>query len=257
MSIDLVDTHCHLNITENFPEPGPFIEAASAAGVGRLILIGLDLPTSERAVELAEEHENVFAVVGHHPNYAADYSSSELGRYQSWLSHPKVVALGEMGLDFHWDYATREQQERCLREQLDLAQDTGSPVVFHCRDAYADLLNLLEKREPGPFLFHCFSGDGEDARRALALGCSFGFDGPLTYKNNEGLRALVRDLPREKVVIETDSPYLTPEPHRGKPNQPAYLPFVNTALARLWGVTEEESGRITTENAERFFPKLC
>lgn len=256
MSTELYDTHCHLNLQENFPAPEPYFQNALSAGVTRLNLVSLDLASSYRAVELAENHEGVFAIIGRHPNYAADYDPAELKSFEEILSHPKVVALGEIGLDYHWDYATREQQEICLLDQLDLAERVGKPVVFHCREAYADLLSLLEERRRLPFLFHCFSGNSHEAERALALGAYLGVDGPLTYKKADELRALVGSLPRDRVVLETDSPYLSPEPFRGKPNEPAHLAFVNRTLAKVWEISEEESARTTTENALAFF-RLC
>lgn len=251
--IDLIDTHCHLNVSEYFPDPEPFIKAAASVGVRRMVLVTLDVKGGPRAVELAERHEGLFAIVGHHPNYAADYSSDELGELERMLKHPKVVALGEIGLDYHWDHASKEQQLAALKDQLDLAASLGKPVVFHCREAYRDLLELLESRAELPYLFHCFSGDADDAKRALILGGYFGVDGPITYKSKAPFREFLSTLPRDRIVLETDSPYLTPEPHRGKSNQPAYLTFVNEALAKVWNVAAEESARITTSNAERFF----
>jgi TatD DNase family protein len=253
MSSDLFDTHCHLNLEENFADPEPFFANAYAAGVNRMSLVALDVVSSRRAIELAEAHEGVYAIIGRHPNYAADYDPAELVELREMLKHPKVVALGEIGLDFHWEYATLEQQERCLFDQLDLASELQVPVVFHCRKAYPELLTSLEKRPKLSYDFHCFSGGAEDAARAIALDCYFGFDGPLTYKKSTELRELVNTLPRDRVLLETDSPYMSPEPFRGKPNEPANVVYINRALSQTWGVTEEESARLTTENAIRFF----
>jgi TatD DNase family protein len=253
MSSELFDTHCHLNLEENFADPEPFFENAYKAGVKRMALVALDIMGSRRAVELAETHEGVYAIVGRHPNYAADYDPQELGELRQLLGHPKVVGLGEIGLDFHWEYATLEQQERCLFDQLDLALELQVPVVFHCREAYPELLTVLEKRPRLSYDFHCFSGDTEDAARAMALDCYFGFDGPLTYKKSSELRELVKTLPKNRVLLETDSPYMSPEPVRGKPNEPANVIYINKALSQTWGVSEEESAAVTTENAIRFF----
>ena len=136
------------------------------------------------------------------------------------LSHPKVVAFGEVGFDFYWDKSTPEQQERCFKDHLDLGAKHSKPVVFHCRDANDELLTHLEARPPLRYLFHCFSGDAGHARRATTLDAYFGFDGPLTYPKNEALRGIARSVPRDRIVIETDSPYMSPVPHRGKPNRP-------------------------------------
>lgn len=296
----LIDTHCHLNLTEHFPDPSAEIEFARSMGVERLIVVGIDLPTSQIAIDLAERFEEVYAVAGIHPNHTADYTPALIPPLREMLAHPKVVALGEIGLDYHWDYATREQQYEALKAQLDLAEEQQTPIVFHCREAYEDLLDILESRlgprveypakgeseirmpplaapepestnstSPNPqpksqnlkpkipkLLLHCFAGTPQDAQRAIALDCYFGVDGPLTYKNAQGLRDLVQTLPRNRVVIETDAPYLTPVPHRGKPNRPAYVAHVNSMLATLWQVSQEEAAEITTANAKSFFNPL-
>lgn len=253
MAAELFDTHCHLNIAKHFPDAESEIERARKAGVTRLALVGIDIPSNERAIELAGAIENVFAIVGWHPNEAAIFNEEILEKIEDWARHPKAVAIGEIGLDYHWDDATPAQQKVCLAAQLNLAERLDMPVVFHCRKAYDDLLDILESRPIRPYLFHCFSGDSGHASRVRALNGFIGVDGPLTYKKSDDLRAFVEDWPRDRLVLETDSPYLTPEPFRGKPNSPAYVPFINAVLANEWGVDEEESARITTANACGFF----
>lgn len=249
----LIDTHCHLNDAEAFPDPKAFLLEARMAAVERVIVVGVEPESCARAIELAEENEGVYAIVGWHPNYTAAYTDEGLARIETMLDHPKVVALGEIGLDFHWQYATLEQQERALHAQLDLAVRIGKPVVFHCREAYPSLLTILESRPRHPYLFHCFAGDFADAGRAMALDCYFGIDGPISYKKSTQLREIVRALPLNRLVVETDSPYLTPEPFRGKPNKPAYVAIVNAALASTLGIEPPECAALTTANAERFF----
>lgn len=249
----LFDTHCHLNDAEAFPEPGAAIKEAKAAGVDRLVVVGIDTEWSERAVEIAAEYEGIYAVVGWHPTSTARFRPAELDRIRELAAHPKVVAIGEIGLDYHWAYSTREQQFTALHAQLDLARELEMPMVFHCREAYPDLLDVLETRGPGPYLLHCFAGDVEDARRALALGCLFGVDGPVTYKKADPLRSVLREIGLQHLVIETDSPWMAPAPHRGKPNRPAWVRFVNDGLAAALGVTPEEVEAATSANAERFF----
>ena len=253
MPVELFDTHCHLNLADHFPDPDAEIARAKEAGVTRLALVGIDLETSRRSVEIAERHEGVYAVVGWHPNSAAQWCSSLIPQIEELLSHPRSVALGEIGLDYHWDFATPEQQKTCLNDQLDLAAKLNKPVVFHCRKAYDDLLDILEKREKGPYLFHCFSGDSVHANRVEKLGGFIGVDGPITYKKSEELRQLCRHWPRNRIVLETDSPYLSPEPYRSKPNHPANLQFINAKLAECWNSSPEETAKKTTENALRFF----
>ena len=251
--VRLVDTHCHLNLPEHFPDPAATIASARQAGVDRVLVVGIDEPSNRRAVELAEQFNEVYAIVGWHPNSASSYSPDARNLIETLASHPKARAIGEIGLDYHWDYATEEEQDRCLRDQLDLAKSLDMPVVFHCREAYQDLLDVLEDRPAQPYLFHCFSGDAVDAGRAEALGSYFGVDGPITYKKSHGLRDLVAQMPPNRIVLETDSPYMAPEPFRGRPNTPANIPLINNALAAALGIGSEECANLTTANAERFF----
>lgn len=248
----MIDTHCHLNLVEAFPDVQASVREAIAAGVTRLIVIGIDLETSRRALEIAEAHEGVFATVGIHPNSSSEYSGAELADLEEMLAHPKAVAVGEIGLDYHWRYASQEKQKRSLVDQIALAKRLSKPAVFHCREAYDDLLDILADSKPSPWLLHCFSGNSQHARKAVGLGCYFGVDGPITYPKAKELREVVAALPRDRLVIETDSPYLTPVPHRGKPNKPAYLPLVNQGLAECLGLEPDECARLTTDNAERF-----
>ncbi|MFZ4506662.1 MAG: TatD family hydrolase [Fimbriimonas sp.] len=250
----LIDTHCHLNDTNAFPDPGIAVDEALGAGLTHLIVVGVDEESSRLAVELADRYAPVWAVVGWHPNYTAKYT--DLGGILPLLTHPKVVAIGEVGLDFHWDYATREQQERALFDQLELAAEVELPIVFHCREAYPALLPILEARGPGPYLMHCFAGNKEEALRAIELGSYFGVDGPVTYPKATELRSVIESLPNDRIVLETDSPWLSPVPYRGKPNRPAFLPFIQQVVANLMGQSLEESAHTTSQNALRFFPKI-
>lgn len=249
----LIDTHCHLNDAEAFPDPAAELEAAAAESVEQVIVVGVNPEDWERAIVLAERFDAVHAIVGWHPNYTATYDASSLSELRARLAHPKVRALGEIGLDYHWDYAPHAIQHRALRDQLALARDTSKPVVFHAREAYKDLLDVLESEPPHPYLFHCFAGTAEDAGRAMALDAMFGVDGPISYKSAHGLRDVIRQIPLDRLVVETDAPYMTPVPLRGKPNRPAYVRWVNAALAAALGISEEACAAATTANARRFF----
>ncbi|MCB0825819.1 MAG: TatD family hydrolase [Armatimonadetes bacterium] len=255
----LIDTHCHLNDTEAFPNPSEAIAEARAAGVEKLIVIGVDTESSRLAVEIAEQHEGVYATVGWHPNYTQNFNKLELAEIEKLITHPKVVAIGEIGMDFHWDYATSDEQRSALLLQLDLAGKYEKPVVFHCREAEWFLLPILEKRiqicpkERGKWLLHCFAGSQDDAKRAIELDCMFGVDGPVTYKKADELRETIQTIGLERIVIETDAPWMTPVPHRGKRNKPAWVKHVNEGLAETFDVTPEVTARITTKNAEDFF----
>lgn len=249
----MIDTHCHLNDVKAFPDPRAEIDAALAVGVDRLIVVGTNPPDWAKAVDLAETHPEVFAIVGWHPNYTADYDAASLEELERLLGHPRVLALGEIGLDYHWDYSPRMTQFDALRDQLDLASRLKVPVVFHAREAYSDLLDILEARPPHPYLFHCWAGNAEEAARGVALGGFFGVDGPVTYKKADELRGVLASIPLDRLVLETDAPYMAPVPYRGKPNRSAYIPMINVALAEVHGVSAEECARVTTNNAERFF----
>lgn len=249
----LIDTHCHLNAADAFPDPDRTLDEARAAGVQGFLIVGVDVPGSRRAIEIAERHDDVWAIVGHHPNYAHQYKPAMLAEYRDLLAHPKSRALGEIGLDYHWDFATREEQMDCLLPQLDLAAEIGVPVVFHAREAYSDLLTILESRERHPYLFHCFAGNAEEAQRAMALDAYFGVDGPITYKKSDELRQVIGMVPKSRVVVETDSPYMAPVPHRGKPNSPACIPLILQAVADVWDRTLAEAEAITDANAREFF----
>lgn len=249
----LIDTHCHLNDAKAFPDPRAEIDAAKGLGVERLIVVGTAPDDWERAVALAEAHPEVWAIVGWHPNYTSDYRPASLARLRELLAHPRVLALGEIGLDYHWAYADRSVQHAALRDGLDLASETGKPVVFHAREAYSDLLDVLEARPPHPYLFHCFAGSAEEGARAVALGARFGVDGPVTYPKAEELRAVLRSLPFDRLVVETDAPYMSPVPYRGKPNRPAYVRHVAEGLATALGRSYEEVAETTTATARAFF----
>ncbi len=249
----LIDTHCHLNFPDAFPNPEEAIEEALREGVERMVAIGCDLESSRAAVDLAERFEAVHAAVGVHPNYAEGYRPEQLSALARMLAHPKVAALGEIGLDFYRETASEASQIAALDDQLALAESTGKPVVFHCREAYPQLLDRLERAAPERFVLHCFAGSKEDARRAARLGAWFGVDGPITYKSAAPLREVVATLPREKLLLETDSPYMTPVPFRGKPNRPAYVRFVAAGLGATLGMEAEAVALLTSGNAKAFF----
>ena len=249
----LIDTHCHLNDAKAFPDPAGAVREANEAGVEKMIVVGVDERTSGRALQLTEEIDCLYAVVGWHPTSADEYRRDSLDRIERMLEHPKAVALGEIGLDFYWDKTTPEQQYACLRDQLELAARTGASVVFHCRDAYDELLSLLEDLDRVPYLFHCFGGDFVQAQRAVALGAYFGVDGPISYPKNHDLRSVFSGLPRDRILVETDSPYMAPVPNRGKPNRPAWVVHVNEALAGALEISPGECAELTTANADRFF----
>lgn len=249
----LIDTHSHIHNPENFPDPSAEVAAAKEAGVERIIVVGCEPQDWTMATAFAEKHDEVFAICGWHPNYTANYDPIDLPILIRVLKHPKVLAIGEIGLDYHWDYAPVTLQRKALKDQLRLGEETGKPIVFHAREAYSDLLDILETLPRQKYLFHCFAGTKEDARRALRLGAYFGCNGPITYKKADELRSVFSFIPPHKIVLETDAPYMAPVPHRGKPNRPAYIPILNKALAELHNMTQDEMAAQTTQNAIDFF----
>jgi len=255
----LIDTHCHFNharFADDMPEA---IERARQVGVTQMIVVGADREGSEQAVVIAEEiGDGVFATIGVHPHDAKDWDAATEARFRTLADHPKVVAIGEIGLDYHYDFSPREAQFEAFRAQMRLARDTGLPVVIHCREAYADTLQLLgeEGADETGGVMHCWAGTVEEANQTVALGLALGFGGTLTFKNAEEVRQAAQTVPLETLLIETDAPYLAPMPHRGKRNEPAYVRLIAERLAELRGMTLEEIAVLTTGNAHRTFPKL-
>lgn len=255
----IFETHCHIHSLDRFDASDPSLSGADVlnrarlAGVGTVVVIGTDPEDWDTALAFADMHDDVYAALAWHPNSTASYRPGEIRRLQQALLHPKAIAVGETGLDLHWNAATLEQQTAALQDQLELAASLSLPVIFHARDATPQLLDHLEAQPARPYLFHCFSGDAQDAERLNRLGGYVGIGGPLTYRKNAGLREIAVAYPRDRVVVETDSPYLSPEPLRGKPNEPANLTHILRRLADLWDVTVEEATEITAANARRFF----
>ncbi len=265
----LIDTHCHLNLAQFDADREVVLARARSAGVGRVVVIGIDRATNREVVELAERYPDVYAVVGYHPNSADELDAPALDQLREDLRHPRVVALGEIGLDFYWDRQPRALQAEVFQAQLDLAVESGKPIVVHIRsrpepghDAHAATWAILQRwaaRHPWrgtdrPLgVLHCFSGDAGLADAALREGFYLGVDGPVTYKNGKALRALAQTWPLDRVVIETDAPYLPPHPYRGQRNEPAYVRLVAEKLAELHGLNVDEVAPATTAAAERLF----
>lgn len=248
----LVDSHAHLDMLK---DPAAALRRAMENQVAQVVAIGIDLDSSLRAAELTREHIGVFCTVGLHPHDAGKASVglwSELKRLA--LTAP-AVAVGECGLDYYRDRSPRTTQREVFKRQIELALDLGLPLVVHDREAHADVLGIL--RESGAErvggVVHCFSGDRRFAKRVLDLGFMIGVPGTITYKNNDELREVVKSVPLNKLLIETDCPFLSPEPYRGKPNEPAYLLHTLTALAEVLGQEPETVAATTADNARRLF----
>ena len=246
----LVDTHCHLDMLD----VEGALERMEAAGVGRAVTIGVDLASSEWAVRAAEQHPQLWATVGLHPHDAKDRTDALMTRIEELAAHPRVVGVGEAGLDYHYDNSPRDEQRVSFAEQIALAKRSGKALVIHSRDAWDDTFAILEREgAPERLVFHCWSGDADYARRAVAMGAVLSFSGTVTFKNANDLRAVAEVTPLERIVIETDAPFLTPQPHRGKRNEPAYVRFVAEEIARVKAVPTADVEQVTTANAEKLF----
>jgi TatD DNase family protein len=258
MMVPLVDTHCHLDWHAFDSDRDEVIRRAIDAGVTRMITIGVDVPSSRRSIELAERYTEVFAAVGVHPNDCGDFKADTLNEIRLLARHPKAVAIGEIGLDYYWQKVDHDTQARVFNAQLDLAAELGKPVIIHSRDAAMDVIAILEKRvrHDAPRhsgVLHSYFDDVSIAQQAFALGFLIGVTGPITFKKSDREREIVRRVPLDRILIETDAPFLTPVPHRGQRNEPAYVRHVAEVVAQTRGLTFEEVARQTTLNAERLF----
>ncbi|HHU61350.1 MAG: TatD family hydrolase [Bacillota bacterium] len=249
----MIDSHAHLNDPAFTDDLEQVILQASEAGVDEIINVGYDLESSSYGIELAERFDRLWAVVGLHPHDAKTWTSQTEDALRKMVKHPKVLAIGETGLDFHYDNSPRNDQREVFRQQLALAREVDLPAVIHSRDAAQETLEIIKEYSDVPCLLHCYSGSFEMAEEYIKLGCYFSFGGPITFKNANRLRNVVARMPLERVLIETDCPYLTPHPHRGKRNEPAYLLYTAEKLAEISGHTLEEIARITEENTRKFF----
>lgn len=249
----LVDTHAHLHDPAFDADRDAVLERARAAGVGLFLTIGTDVATSEAAVALAAAHPDVYAAVGIHPHDAAQADPAALARLGALARAPRVVAVGEIGLDYYRNLAPPDVQRAALVAQLRLARAVRRPVLLHCRDAHADLLALCRAEGVAAVggILHCFSGDLAVADEGLALGLLISVAGPVTYPNSRRLAEVVRALPLEALVLETDCPYLPPQPWRGRRNEPAYLPATADRVAALRGVPVAAIAQATTANVAR------
>jgi TatD DNase family protein len=244
-----VDAHCHLQLAGG----DEHVARARAAGVEWMVCVGTDLATSREALEIAARHRSVHAVVGLHPHEASNLVA-EWQMLEPLAVSDACVGVGEAGFDLYYEHSPRDEQEAAFRWQIRLATRIGKPLVIHSRDAWDDTFRVLDDEGvPERTVFHCFTGGPLEARKAIDRGCYLSFSGIVSFKNAEDLREAARLAPADRVLIETDSPYLAPEPYRGKPNEPAYVVAVGEAVARARGVPVEDIATLTRENASRVF----
>ena len=250
----IFDTHAHYDDEAFDADREALLASMPENGVGLIVDPGCDLDTSRRAVEIAEQYPHVYAAVGWHPENCAPYTRESLDTLRAWAKNPKVVAIGEIGLDYYWEQnPPREFQQEVFRDQLALAQELGLPVIVHDRDAHADCLAIVKEFPQVRGVFHCFSGSVEMARELLRRGWYLGFDGPITYKNAVKALDVIAACPTDRMLLETDSPYLSPVPNRGKRNDSRNLPYIAARIAEIKGMTTEEVAEVTLQNGKQLF----
>lgn len=250
-----IDTHVHLNAEQYDEDLQEVIDRARKANVEKMIVIGFDRQTIERAMKLIEEYDFLYAVIGWHPVDAVDCTVEQLEWIESLAKHPKVVGIGETGLDYHWDKSPKDIQEYWFRKQIQLAQKLNLPIIIHNREATADVVRILQEENAASVggIMHSFSGSVETARECIQMNFMIGLSGPVTFKNARQPKEVATEIPLQYLLLETDAPYLTPHPYRGKRNEPSYVPLVAEEIARLKELPVEEVAKKTTENAKRFF----
>lgn len=255
----MIDTHCHLEMKPYDPDREDVIKRAREAGLEAIITIGSDFEGCKGAVELANKYDFIYAAVGIHPHDAKDFSEEIFNQIKRWVkgegqeAKGKVVAIGEIGLDYHYDHSPREIQRAVFKKQLYYSKEANLPVIIHSREAKNDTLKILEESGVTKGVLHCFSGDMEMAERVMSLGFYISIAGPVTFKNASKLREITKAIPDDYLLVETDAPYLTPEPLRGKRNEPAFVVHTAKFIAELRGISLEDIDRITTLNAKRLF----
>ena len=250
----LIDSHCHLDDERLAPIEAEVIERAREAGVTRMVTIGTDENTSAAAAAIASRHPGVvWHTVGAHPNEADRIGEAEWARVEQLARETKPVAIGEIGLDFHYE-TTHPKQYELFEKSLSLARSLSLPVVIHDRDAHEEVLKILaEKAQDLRILMHCYAAGADRVEAFLKLGCFFSIGGPVTFKNGQNVRDSAAQIPLDRLVVETDAPYLTPHPHRGELNEPAFVRFTAEKLAELKGVSLEEFARVTSQTAVHFY----
>ena len=247
------DTHAHLNDERYDEDRAEVVRALPESGVTLVLNASSDMPSSRSTLELCEQIPWIYGAVGVHPHSAQDMQEQDFDELRNLTAHEKIKAIGEIGLDYHYDFSPRDVQRARFRDQLHLARELGLPVVIHDREAHEDCLNILRDFTDLKVVYHCYSGSLEYAKIIVGLGFYLSFNGAITFKNAKTAPTVIQWMPKERLMIETDCPYLTPVPHRGKRNTPAYVPLVAAKVAELLGMTQRQVAELTMENGKRFF----
>jgi TatD DNase family protein len=261
MTFSLVDTHAHLDMKEFDPDRIEVIHRAEEAGIRSIISVGIDLASSFKAINLSQSYEGVFATTGFHPSKAQEVTPQDLAELEKLANHPRVVAIGELGLDYHYQPVDKDAQKRLMRWQLELAQRLELPAIIHCREAEEDMLSDLANwsstnqraSNQAPGVIHCFNGNSEIAQKYLKMGFYISIGAYIGYPSAKHLCNVIRSIPLDRLLIETDCPFLPPQRYRGQRNEPAYIPFILQTLEDITDSTKESIAHKTTENANQLF----
>ncbi|KGR77582.1 TatD family hydrolase [Ureibacillus sinduriensis] len=250
-----IDTHVHLNADQYDDDLQQVIERAIEAKVEKMVVVGFDRKTIERAMKLADDYEFIYAVIGWHPVDAIDCTPEDLEWIEELSAHPKVVGIGETGLDYYWDKSPKDLQQELFRKQIDLAKRVKLPIIIHNREATGDVVRILREEDAASVggVMHCFSGSVETARECIDMNFMISLGGPVTFKNARLPKEVAKEIPLEHLMIETDAPYLAPHPYRGKRNEPSFVPLVAEEIARQKELSVDEVAKATTSNAIKFF----
>ncbi|WP_018659755.1 TatD family hydrolase [Allofustis seminis] len=249
----LIDTHTHLNVEEFFGKEEEMVDRAYQLGVKELVVVGFDEPTIEKAIELANRFDNIYLALGWHPTEAHDYNAAIEEKLLKWLQHEKVVAVGETGLDYHWTPETKERQEEVFRRHIQIAKQLNLPFTVHNRESTEDVYRIIQSEGVGAAggIMHSFNLDREWLEKFLELGMHISYSGVVTFKNAPEVKASAKATPLERLLVETDAPYLSPEPYRGRRNEPSYTYYVAEEIAKLKGMSLEEFAQATTQTAKK------
>ncbi len=241
-----IDSHCHIS-REDYENIDKVVKSAKEAGVSYLIVSGYDIKNNKEVIDIANRYDNIYLSIGFHPSEANVITDNDINNLKEQIkNNKKVIAIGEIGLDYHWEKDNKEKQKELFKKQIKLAKELNIPIVVHSRDAFQDTYDILKEANHRGVI-HCFSGNIENAKMYANLGYYFGIGGVLTFKNTN-LRETVKEMPVDRILLETDSPYLAPTPHRGEQNEPKYIPIIAEELAKIYGKSVNEIGFITTRN---------
>lgn len=251
----LLDTHAHIDAEAFDNDREEVIQRAREVGIGKIVNVGFNREMIESTLKLIEKHSTIYGAVGWHPVDAVDMTAADLKWIESLCSHKKIVAIGETGLDYHWDRSPREIQQKVFREQIALAKKVSLPLIIHNREAHQDVVDILKEEQASQVggIMHCYSGSWEIAKECLDMNFYISFGGPITFKNAKQPKEVLAKVPLNRLLIETDSPYLAPHPYRGKRNEPSYIQKIAAAAAEIKNISYDELIDITSENAHRCF----